>query len=324
MGMLTTVAYILAMDTFGPITDNAGGIAEMSEAPEETRRHHRRARRGRQHDQGADQGLRGWLGGAGRVPALLGLPRRGQTSSLTSRGRPPFQSVDLAKVAVFIGGFLGAMLVFLFSSLAIRAVGKAAGAIIEEVRRQFRETPASWPARHARTTPVRRHHHAGRAQRDGRCRAARGGVPVVVGLVLKAEAAAALLMVGTMGGILMATVLNNSGGTWDNAKKFIESGKLRGDNGEVLGKRTDAHAAAVVGDTVGDPFKDTAGPSLHVLIKLLARSRWCWRRSSFGSERTERGNTNNGGSQHTLRFGTRESAARVFRRRYRARAHESR
>ena len=94
--------------------------------------------------------------------------------------------------------------------------------------------------------------------------------PIAVGLILKAEAAAALLMVGTMGGILMATVLNNSGGTWDNAKKFIESGELKDEAGEVIGKRTFAHAAAVVGDTVGDPFKDTAGPSLHVLIKLLS------------------------------------------------------
>jgi K(+)-stimulated pyrophosphate-energized sodium pump len=94
--------------------------------------------------------------------------------------------------------------------------------------------------------------------------------PIVVGLILKAEAAAALLMVGTMGGVLMATVLNNSGGTWDNAKKFIELGQLKDPGGLVLGKGTDAHAAAVVGDTVGDPFKDTAGPSLHVLIKLLS------------------------------------------------------
>jgi K(+)-stimulated pyrophosphate-energized sodium pump len=95
--------------------------------------------------------------------------------------------------------------------------------------------------------------------------------PIVVGLVLKAEAAAALLMVGTMGGILMATVLNNSGGTWDNAKKYIELGMLKAPDGLLaLGKGTDAHAASVVGDTVGDPFKDTAGPSLHVVIKLLS------------------------------------------------------
>src|SRR5439155_2482032 len=95
-------------------------------------------------------------------------------------------------------------------------------------------------------------------------------MPIAVGLIFKAEAMAAFLMVGTMGGVLLATVLNNSGGTWDNAKKFIESGQLTDDAGEVIGNRTFAHAAAVVGDTVGDPFKDTAGPSLHVLIKLLS------------------------------------------------------
>jgi K(+)-stimulated pyrophosphate-energized sodium pump len=95
-------------------------------------------------------------------------------------------------------------------------------------------------------------------------------MPIVVGFIFKAEAMASFLMVGTMGGILLATVLNNSGGTWDNAKKFIESGELKDESGEIIGKRTFAHAAAVVGDTVGDPFKDTAGPSLHVLIKLLS------------------------------------------------------
>jgi K(+)-stimulated pyrophosphate-energized sodium pump len=94
--------------------------------------------------------------------------------------------------------------------------------------------------------------------------------PIVVGLLLGHEAVAGLLMVGTIAGVLLATVLNNGGGAWDNAKKFIESGHLTDDEGQVLGKKTEAHAAAVVGDTVGDPFKDTAGPSLHVLVKLLA------------------------------------------------------
>jgi K(+)-stimulated pyrophosphate-energized sodium pump len=94
--------------------------------------------------------------------------------------------------------------------------------------------------------------------------------PIVVGLLLRAEAAAAFLMSGTITGVLLATVMNNGGGAWDNAKKFIESGGLVDDNGQVQGKRSEAHKAAVVGDTVGDPFKDTAGPSVHVLIKLLA------------------------------------------------------
>ena len=109
--------------------------------------------------------------------------------------------------------------------------------------------PAHWPTRRG-TIPLQR--------------------PIIVGILLKAEAEAALLMVGTMAGVILATVLNNSGGAWDNAKKYIESGELKDDKGKVLGKGTLAHAAAVVGDTVGDPFKDTAGPSLHVLIKLLA------------------------------------------------------
>ena len=94
--------------------------------------------------------------------------------------------------------------------------------------------------------------------------------PVVVGIVFGYEAVAGFLMVGTIAGVLLATVLNNSGGAWDNAKKFIESGNLRDDAGNVLGKKSEPHAAAVVGDTVGDPFKDTAGPSLHVLVKLFA------------------------------------------------------
>jgi K(+)-stimulated pyrophosphate-energized sodium pump len=95
-------------------------------------------------------------------------------------------------------------------------------------------------------------------------------VPVIVGLLLRAEGAAGLLMVGTMGGVLMANVMNNGGGAWDNAKKFIEAGGMRDAEGHVLGKGSEAHAASVVGDTVGDPFKDTAGPSLHVLVKLLS------------------------------------------------------
>ncbi len=96
------------------------------------------------------------------------------------------------------------------------------------------------------------------------------GTPIVIGILLGYQAAAGLLMVGTIGGVLLATVLNNGGGAWDNAKKFIEAGHLRDEKGEVIAKKTPTHAAAVVGDTVGDPFKDTAGPSLHVLVKLLA------------------------------------------------------
>jgi K(+)-stimulated pyrophosphate-energized sodium pump len=266
MGMLTTVAYILSMDTFGPITDNAGGIAEFSQAPAEVR-----------HITDVLDGVgnttkaltKGYAVGSAALAAFLLFSAYIDEIKLRT-GVQDF-SVDLSKVEVFIGGFLGLMLIFFFSSLAIRAVGKAAGAIIEEVRRQFREHPGIMQGTerpdYARAVDIT-------AQAGLREMVVPGLLavlfPIVVGVVLKAEAAAALLMVGTMGGILMATVLNNSGGTWDNAKKFIELGQLKGDGGMVLGKGTDAHAAAVVGDTVGDPFKDTAGPSLHVLIKLLS------------------------------------------------------
>jgi K(+)-stimulated pyrophosphate-energized sodium pump len=266
MGMLTTVAYVLSMDTFGPITDNAGGIAEFSQAPAEVR-----------HITDVLDGVgnttkaltKGYAVGSAALAAfLLFSAYLDEVKKATGvQGFP----VDLSKVEVFLGGFLGLMLIFFFSSLAIRAVGKAAGAIIEEVRRQFREHPGIMLGTerpdYARAVDI--------TARAGLKEMVLPGLlavlfPIVVGLVLRAEAAAALLMVGTMGGILMATVLNNSGGTWDNAKKFIELGQLKGDNDIVLGKGTDAHAAAVVGDTVGDPFKDTAGPSLHVLIKLLS------------------------------------------------------
>ncbi len=267
MGMLTTVAYILSMDTFGPITDNAGGIAEFSQAPAEVR-----------HITDVLDGIgnttkaltKGYAVGSAALAAFLLFSAYLDEIKLRT-GVTTFP-VDLSNVTVFIGGFLGLMLIFFFSSLAIRAVGSAAGTIIEEVRRQFREHPGIMQGTekpdYARAVDI--------TTRAGLREMILPGLlavlfPIVVGLVLKAEAAAALLMVGTMGGILMATVLNNSGGTWDNAKKFIELGQLKDvDSGLVLGKGTDAHAAAVVGDTVGDPFKDTAGPSLHVLIKLLS------------------------------------------------------
>src|SRR6266571_4671922 len=267
MGMLTTVAYILSMDTFGPITDNAGGIAQFAQAPAEVR-----------HITDVLDGVgnttkaltKGYAVGSAALAAFLLFSAYLDEVKLREGITGAFP-VDLSKVQVFIGGFLGLMLIFFFSSLAIRAVGRAAGTIIEEVRRQFREHPGIMLGTerpdYARAVDI--------TTRAGLREMVVPGLlavlfPIVVGLVLKAEAAAALLMVGTMGGILMATVLNNSGGTWDNAKKFIELGQLKGEGGNVLAKGTDAHAASVVGDTVGDPFKDTAGPSLHVVIKLLS------------------------------------------------------
>jgi K(+)-stimulated pyrophosphate-energized sodium pump len=180
-------------------------------------------------------------------------------------------SVNLANVTVFIAALLAAMLVYFFSSLAIRAVGTTAQAIIVEVRRQFREMPGimdySQRPDYARVVDITTRAALRQMVLPG---VVAVGTPIVIGLLLGYEAVAGMLMVGTISGVLLATVLNNGGGAWDNAKKYIESGNLKDDNGNVLGKKTDAHAAAVVGDTVGDPFKDTAGPSLHVLVKLLA------------------------------------------------------
>ena len=186
-------------------------------------------------------------------------------------GAELLDSVNLANVEVFIAAFMAAMLVYFFSSLAIRAVGTTAQAIIVEVRRQFREMPGimdySQRPDYARVVDITTQAALRQMVFPGLVAVA---TPVIIGVLLGAEAVAGMLMVGTISGVLLATVLNNSGGAWDNAKKYIESGNLKDADGTVLGKGTEAHAAAVVGDTVGDPFKDTAGPSLHVLVKLLA------------------------------------------------------
>ncbi|MGZ8501696.1 MAG: sodium/proton-translocating pyrophosphatase, partial [Candidatus Limnocylindrales bacterium] len=180
-------------------------------------------------------------------------------------------SVNLANVNVFIAALLAAMLVYFFSSLAIRAVGTTAQAIIVEVRRQFRESPGimdySVRPDYARVVDITTKAALRQMVAPGLVAVA---TPIIIGVLLGYEAVAGMLMVGTIAGVLLATVLNNSGGAWDNAKKYIEAGHLLDAAGNPIGKKTDPHAAAVVGDTVGDPFKDTAGPSLHVLVKLLA------------------------------------------------------
>jgi K(+)-stimulated pyrophosphate-energized sodium pump len=266
MGMLMSAAFILAMDTFGPITDNAGGVASMSRASEETRERTDRLDAAGNTTKALTKGYA--VASAALAAFLLFSAYLDKVAQLTGK---PFNTVDLAKVDVFLGGFLGAMLVYLFSSLAIRAVGRAGAAIIEEVRTQFREHPGIMAGteepNYARVVDITTASALRNMIAPGLLAV---GAPIVVGILLKAEAEAAMLMVGTMAGVILATVLNNGGGAWDNAKKYIESGMLKDEKGRVLGKGTPAHAAAVVGDTVGDPFKDTAGPSLHVLIKLLA------------------------------------------------------
>jgi K(+)-stimulated pyrophosphate-energized sodium pump len=273
MGMLGTAAYILAMDTFGPITDNAGGIIEMSRQPEEVRKRTDRLDAVGNTTKALTKGYA--VGSAGLAAFLL-------FSAFFDEVRNygfDLRSIDLSKPAVFVGAMFGAMLVMVFSSLAIRAVGRAAYAVINNVREQFRLNPGIM---------------LGTSKPDyGQCvdivtksalrEMVLPGLLVVfmtlaVGIGFRwlyvltgspadgatgAEVVGGYLMVATITGILMALFMNNGGGAWDNAKKLIETGMFGG-------KRSEAHKAAVVGDTVGDPFKDTAGPSLHVLIKLLS------------------------------------------------------
>jgi K(+)-stimulated pyrophosphate-energized sodium pump len=263
MGMLGTAAYILAMDTFGPIADNAGGIIEMSQQPEDIRRKTDRLDAVGNTTKALTKGYA--IGSAALAAFLLFAAYMDEVRAYGTH----LTAVNIAKPQVFVGGLLGAMLVFLFAAMAIRAVGTAAGYVIEEVRRQFREHPGilqgtEQPSYRQCVDIVT----AGALKQMVLPGLLIIGMPIVVGLVFKqlgigAETVAAFLMVGTIAGILMATVLNNSGGAWDNAKKYIETGALGG-------KGSETHKAAVVGDTVGDPFKDTAGPSLHVVIKLLS------------------------------------------------------
>jgi K(+)-stimulated pyrophosphate-energized sodium pump len=285
MGMLATAAYILAMDTFGPITDNAGGIVEMSEQPENVRKKTDRLDAVGNTTKALTKGYA--VGSAALAAFLLFQAYMDEVAQYAGQ---EMHAVNLANPVVFVGALIGAALVFLFSSMAIRAVGKAAQAIIEEVRRQYAKLPrlndiiqfpADFKPDYGACVDI--------VTRSALRKMVAPGLlvvltPIGVGLIFKvfitpqdklisAEAVAGLLMVGTICGILMALFLNNGGGAWDNAKKYIESGAhggkyLTGPDGKKTKNPT--HGAAVVGDTVGDPFKDTAGPSLHVLIKLLS------------------------------------------------------
>jgi K(+)-stimulated pyrophosphate-energized sodium pump len=276
MGMLMTTAYILAMDTFGPITDNAGGIAEFSRAEAGAREITDRLDAVGNTTKALTKGYA--IASASLAAFLLFSAYIDKINLIQGRrieagvpGAELLNAVNMANVNVFIAALIAAMLVYFFSSLAIRAVGTTAQSIIVEVRRQFREMPGimDYTQRpdYARVVDITTRAALRQMVAPGLVAVA---TPIIVGVLLGYEAVAGMLMVGTIAGVLLATVLNNGGGAWDNAKKFIEAGHLTDDKGNVIGKKTDAHAAAVVGDTVGDPFKDTAGPSLHVLVKLLA------------------------------------------------------
>jgi len=263
MGMLSTAAYILAMDTFGPIVDNGAGIIEMSGMSEEARRNMDKLDAAGNTTKAL---TKGYAVGSAALAAFLLFNAYLKEVGTTS--------VDLVHPETFIGGMIGAALVFLFSAYAIRAVGRAAWAIIKDVRDQFHENPGIMSGTskpdYARSVDIVTRSALREMVVPGLLAVA---TPVAVGLFFrfvfvspglgKGEALGGTLMVGTIAGILMALVLNTGGGAWDNAKKYIEAGNLGG-------KGSPTHKAAVVGDTVGDPFKDTAGPSLHILVKLLS------------------------------------------------------
>ncbi|MFA5266943.1 MAG: sodium-translocating pyrophosphatase [Methanoregula sp.] len=258
IGMLMVCAYVLTMDTFGPIADNAGGIVEMSQAPDEVRHRMDKLDAAGNTTKALTKGYA--IGSASLAVFLLFNAYMADIAKLTGKA---FDVVNLANVNVFVGALIGAMLVFLFASLAIRAVSKTAQYVIEEVRIQFRDPGIMAGTKkpdYARVIDIT-------TQGALKNMVLPGALvilfPIVIGVTMKYEALAGFLMVATITGILLALILNNSGGAWDNAKKYIETG-VHG------GKKSEAHKAAVIGDTVGDPFKDTAGPSLHVLIKLLA------------------------------------------------------
>jgi K(+)-stimulated pyrophosphate-energized sodium pump len=257
-GMMATTAMQLAIDAFGPIADNAGGIAEMAQLPSEVRER-------------TDN-----LDAVGNTTAATGKGFAIASAALTSLalfgafvGISGITAIDIYKANVLAGLFVGGMIPFIFSALCISAVGKAAMEMVNEVRRQFREIPGIMEYK---AKPEYEKCVAISTEASIRQMILPGAialtVPVIVGFTMGPEVLGGLLAGVTVSGVLMGIFQSNAGGAWDNAKKSFEKGVLI--DGQTYKKGSEPHKAAVTGDTVGDPFKDTSGPSMNILIKLMS------------------------------------------------------
>ena len=259
-GMMATTAMQLAIDAFGPIADNAGGIAEMSELPAEVRE---------KTDILDAVGNTTAASGKGFAIASAALTSLALFAAFVGVAMPDNQHIDIYKADVLAALFVGGMIPFIFSSLAIRAVGEAAMAMVEEVRRQFRTIPGimegTGKPEYEKCVAISTEASLKKMMLPGAITIIS---PILIGFTMGPEALGGFLAGATVSGVLMGIFQNNAGGAWDNAKKSFEKGVEI--NGEMFYKKSEPHKASVTGDTVGDPFKDTSGPSMNILIKLMS------------------------------------------------------